>query len=99
MIHEKIYDHKDFKRATNQRKWDKFYPIYLALDFLNPNDLLRLLELNKGTRQLFKKKVYRTLFYNFGEDLTKAQRLKLWCNILEIVSLESYTETQNIRTN
>ena len=78
-------DHKNLKRILNQSKWDKFYPIYLSLDFLDTIDLIKLLELDKESRKLFKKKVYRTIFYNFDMELTQKQRFQIWHTILEIV--------------
>ena len=73
------------KKEKAPKKWGKYYPIYLTLDFLEPTDLMKLLELNKEMKKLFGKKVYRTIFYNFGLRLTTAQRFHSWATILEIV--------------
>jgi len=75
------------KKQKAPKKWGKHYPIYLALDFLEPKDLIKLLELNKEMKSLFGKKVYRTIFYNFGSKLTTTQRFQSWATILEIVKL------------
>jgi len=76
------------KNQKAPKKWGKYYPIYLALDYLEPQDLVKLLQLNKEIKKLFIKKVYRTIYYNFGSKLTRTQRFDSWGNILEIVIFE-----------
>jgi len=73
------------KRLRGPKKWGKHYPIYLSLDYLEPKDLMNILQLNHQIRSLLKKKVYRTLFYNFGHTFDITQRFKIWSNILETV--------------
>jgi len=82
----KQYPIKKHQRAP--KKWGKYYPIYLALDYLEPKDLIKLIELNKETKKLFIKKVYRTIFSNFGANLTRTQRFNSWGNILEIKKVD-----------
>lgn len=84
LITKKLTNHKEYKKATNAKKWKHFYPVYLSLDYLEPRDLVQLLSLDSATRKLFTKKIYRTIFYNFGEQLTQPQRLHIWCNALQI---------------
>jgi hypothetical protein len=61
-------DHSKRKRAAT--KWDRLYPIYLALEYLEPIDLVKILILSKAYRNKFKKRVYRTIFNNFGNTIT-----------------------------
>jgi len=83
VLKEKCSNYKHAKIKRDQKKWGKFYHIYSCLDFLQPKDLVRLLELNHETRKLFKRRIYRTIFYNFGNVLTIKQRTQIWRNIIE----------------
>lgn len=85
IIIKKVSGHKEYKRITNSHKWKEFYPVYLSLDYLEPRDLVQFLNLDSKTRKLFTKKIYRTIFYNFGEQLTQSQRLQIWRHALQIV--------------
>jgi len=84
IVRERIKFYPYTKNKKAQNKWNTFYPIHLALDYLEPKDLVNLLSLSKQTRSLFKKKVYRTIFYNYSEQLTQPQRFQIWWNILEV---------------
>ena len=84
IVRERIKYYPYTKNKKAQNKWNTFYPIHLALDYLEPKDLVKLLTLNKTTRNLFKKKVYRTVFFNYSEQLTQQQRFQIWWNILEV---------------
>jgi hypothetical protein len=68
-----------------EKKWGKHFPLYLALEYLEPKDLIKILQLNKEMRKTFKKRVYRHIFNNYGNTLTKKQRPQIWKNILDIV--------------
>jgi hypothetical protein len=72
------------KNKKAQTKWGKNFPIYLASDYLDVKDLVKLLALNRGTRKQFKKRVYRTIFNKYGNKLTGFQRSEIWKNILEV---------------
>ena len=85
LVRERIKYYPITKEKKAQTKWEKFYPIRLSFDFLEPVDLVKLLSLDKKTRALFKRKVYRTIFYNFGEKITSKQRFQIWWNVLEVV--------------
>ena len=45
--------------------------LYGSLQFLEPKDIVKVLELNRELRKMFKKKVYRTIFSNFGDIITR----------------------------
>ena len=85
VLKEKCGNYKHAKIKRDQDKWGKFYHIYSCLDFLQMEDLVKLLGLNHETRKLFKRRIYRTIFYNFGNKLTQKQRTKIWKNIIEPV--------------
>jgi len=88
LVRERIKNYSHTKEKKAQTKWERFYPIRLALDYLEPVDLVKLLSLDKKTRALFKNKVYRTIYYNFGEKITSKQRFQTWWNILEVDDLK-----------
>jgi hypothetical protein len=73
------------KRAAT--KWGAYYKFYFALDFLEPKDLVKLLGLNKESRRIFRKKVFRTIFYNFGDSISVKNRFTCWGQLLEIVNI------------
>jgi len=84
-LKEKFVNYKPAKMERAQKKWGHYYHIYMSLDFLEIKDLVKLLELNKETREMFKKRVYRTVFYNYGDQLTTSQRSSIWWNLLQPV--------------
>ena len=88
IVRERIKYYPYTKNKKAQNKWNTFYPIHLALDYLEPKDLVNLLGLSKQTRELFKRKIYRTIFYNYSEQLTSEQRFKIWWNILEVDNMK-----------
>jgi hypothetical protein len=83
VLKEKCTNYKHAKIKRDQKKWGKYYHIYSCLDFLQPEDMVKLLGLSHETRTLFKRRVYRTIFYNYGNVLTTKQRTKIWWNIIE----------------
>lgn len=87
LLKETFPNYRATKKERAQKKWKEMYPVYLALDFLEPIDLVKLLELNKETRQIFRKRVYRTIFNNFSQKITTSQRSVIWTNILEPVRI------------
>jgi hypothetical protein len=74
------------KKKRAQAKWERLHPLYLALDYLEPKDLVKILILNKHYRTKFKKRVYRTVFMNYGNKITMDQRHHCWFNILDVVN-------------
>jgi len=91
VLKERLVNYKPEKMERAQKKWGKYYHIYCSLDYLEPRDLVKLLELDKETRQMFKKRVYRTIFYNYGDHITTNQRSSIWWNLLEPVSFAVLT--------
>ena len=87
MMKEKFSNYRATKKERAQNKWKGQYPVYLALDFLEPVDLVKLLELNKEYRQMFRKRVYRTIFNNFSQRIMTKQRSPIWTNLLEPVRI------------
>lgn len=85
LVKEKIKNYPVAKHRKAQVKWGKFYPVYLSLEYLEPVDMLKILTLSSSMKNNFKKKVYRTIFYKYGETLTSKQRFQMWQNILDIV--------------
>lgn len=82
---ERIKYYPITKAKKAQNKWGQWYPVYLSLNYLEPIDLVKLLTLSHETRKVFKKRVYRTVFYNYGDKLASQQRFKIWWNVLDIV--------------
>ena len=74
------------KSYTVQEKWGKLIYLYGALGFLELADLLRLLSVSKEWSKRLTKKIYRTIFDRYGNNLTQKQRKAIWINLLQPVN-------------
>ena len=75
------------KEKQAKEKWGKLYHIYKALEYLELKDLLNILSVSKQLKKRFHKKAFRIIFDRYGNSITQKQRVQLWIQLIQPVSI------------